>query len=495
MESKMQLSLVGPSGPESVGPFVTRSTGGHDATAEKKIRRDLFSSRAVRVNSLAFVVGALVVVTAGAPLSAENWPQWRGPLATGVSAETGLPQTWSNTENVAWKARLGGLGVSSPIVWGDRVFVTSQAGEGERRMGPRLGQGADASSAERSLGDEAGGEAAARSEIRFMVEALDRGDGRKLWTHEVIAEGAMPAVHDKHNLASASPVTDGERVYAVFGTGQVVAVDVSGRPVWTRHLGKEFGPWEIIWGNGSSPIVHGGALIVVSYHEPASYLIALDVRTGHQLWKTDRPRGVLSYSTPIVVPVPTGDELVVNSTVGIEGYDVATGRALWHFDEANQFPIPVAMYHDGVIYLSRGYRSGPFAAIRPGGRGDIAKTHVIWHVSTGAPYISSLVYYNGLLFMAGDVGVITCVDAKTGERVWRERLGGLYTASPIAAAGRIYLFSESGETIVLRAGRTPEVIARNQLEGRILASPAVANGRIFIRTDDHVVAIGGGKGS
>ena len=132
----------------------------------------------------------------------------------------------------------------------------------------------------------------------------------------------------------------------------------------------------------------------------------------------------------------------------------ATGQPLWHFDEPNQFPIPVAMYHDGVIYLSRGYRSGPYAAIRPGGRGDIAETHVVWHVATGAPYISSLVHYDGLLYMAGDVGVITCVDAKTGQRVWRERLGGVYTASPVAADGKIYLFSESGETIVLRAGRT-----------------------------------------
>jgi outer membrane protein assembly factor BamB len=163
---------------------------------------------------------------------------------------------------------------------------------------------------------------------------------------------------------------------------------------------------------------------------------------------------------------------------------------LWHFNEPNQFPIPVAMYHDGIIYLSRGYRSGPYAAFRPGGRGDISQTHVVWHVATGAPYISSLVHYQGLLYMAGDVGVITCVDAKTGERVWRERLGGVYTASPIAADGRIYLLSESGETIVLKAGRTPEVLARNRIAGRILASPAISSGRLFVRTDDEIVAIG-----
>jgi outer membrane protein assembly factor BamB len=439
--------------------------------------------------SIAFSIGVL-----GAQGSAENWPQWRGASGTGASTETRLPERWSNTENIAWKTRLGGVGVASPIVWGDRVFVTSQAGSGASSRGPRLGQGTDTSPAERSLGSaaSAGATGGQPNTIRFLVEALGRSDGRRLWVYELAAEGELASVHDKHNLASASPVTDGERVYALFGSGQVVALDMSGKPVWTRHLGKEFAPFDINWGHGSSPIVHRGALILVCYHDSASYLLALDVRTGKQLWKTDRPRGLLSYSTPVVVPAPQGEELIVNSSAGVEAYDPTTGRALWHLNEPNQFPIPVAMHHDGVIYLSRGYRSGPYAAIRPGGRGDIAKTHVIWHVPTGAPYISSLVHYDGLLYMAGDVGVVTCVDARTGERVWRERLGGIHTASPVAADGKVYLLSESGETIVLKAGRAPQVLSRNRIDGRILASPAISGGRLFIRTDDHVIAIGGG---
>ena len=428
-----------------------------------------------------------LVLAFGASLTADNWPQWRGPAAGGVSTETGLPEKWSNTQNVAWRSRLGGLGISSPIVWGDRVFVTSQAGAGESRVGPRLGQGADASPAERSL---------TRSNdrtVRFLVEAFGRADGRRQWAVTLPAEGELPEVHDKHNLASASPVTDGARVYAVFGTGQVAAVDVAGTLVWTRNLGKDVAPWDINWGNGSSPVVYRNSLILVCYHGNVSYLVALDTATGTQLWKTDRPRGVLSYSTPLVVPAPGGpgnDELIVNSSTGIEAFDPATGRALWHYDEPSQYPIPMAMHHDGVIYLSRGYRSGPYAAVRPGGRGDISKTHILWHVRTGAPYISSLVYYDGLLYMAGDVGVITCVDARTGERVWRERLGGIYTASPVAADGKIYLLGESGETLVLKAGRTPVVLARNSVDGRVLASPAIAGGRLFIRTDDHIFAIG-----
>lgn len=438
------------------------------------------------LHTASFGAAALFIV-GSAVLSAENWPQWRGPAGTGASMETRLPETWSDTQNVVWRAPLRGAGVASPIVWGDRVFVVSQVGRGASRLGPRLGQGGDASADERSLASRA---STGNRGITFLVEALNRTNGDRVWTFELPSEGDLPSVHDKHNLASASPVTDGERVYAVFGSGQVVAVDMNGKQLWMRNLARDHAPFDIVWGNGSSPIVHRGMLIVVSYHQTASYLLALDGRTGRQVWKTDRPRGVLSYSTPVVVPAPQGDELIVNSSVGIEAYDPATGRTLWTFSEPNQFPIPVAMHHDGVIYLSRGYRSGPYAAIRPGGRGEISTSHVVWRVPTGAPYISSLTYYDGLLYMAGDVGVITCIDATNGATVWRERLGGIYTASPVAADRKIFLAAESGETIVLRAGRTPQVLARNRIRGRVLASPAISGGRIFIRTDDQLVAIG-----
>jgi len=440
------------------------------------------------MNSFRGTIGLIAVLApalATVPANADDWPQWRGPSGTGASTERRLPETWSDTSNIAWKTKLRGVGIASPVVWGDRVYVTSQRGRGDSRQGPRLGQGGNASDAERSLAD--GGQ---DRRVTFLVEALDRATGAHLWTFEQPAEGELPSVHDKHNLASASPVTDGERVYAIFGSGQVVAVDASGQRVWSRHLVKEFGPFDINWGHGSSPIVHRGTLFLVCYHESAAYLLALDARSGTQTWRVHRPRGVISYSTPIIVPAPQGEELIVNSSQGIEAYDPASGQALWHFDEDNRFPIPVPLHHNGMIYVSRGYRSGPYAAIRPGGRGDISKTHVAWRQPTGAPYISSLAYYDGLLYMAGDVGVITCLDAATGQTVWRERLGGIYTASPIAADGKIDLASESGEVIVLRAVRAPHVIARNRIAGRLLASPAIASSRIFFRTDDHVIAVG-----
>ncbi len=421
---------------------------------------------------------------------ADNWPQWRGPLGTAVSPEKGLPTEWSNEQNIAWKAELRGLGVSSPIVWGDRVFVTYQIGASALRPGrhPTLVQGADAAAAgELPLGGSRPD--SADQEIKLVVAALDRVRGTLVWEYELAAEGQLPEVHEKRNLATSSPVTDGERVYAWFSNGQFVALDMNGKPVWSRHLGKEYSAFDINWGHASSPLLHKDKLVLICHHA-SSYLLALDKLTGKEVWKTERGSGVLSYTTPVVVTGPNGEELIVNSSAGVEGFDPATGKQLWHFEQANRFPIPVPVYSDGVVYMSRGYRSGPYMAFRAGARGDIAKTDMLWQVETGAPYVSSLVLYEGLVYMANDVGIVTCIDAKTGERVWQERLGGVYTASPVAADGKIYVFSETGETLVLRAGRKPEVMARNRLDEHFVASPAISNGQLFVRSGQRVIAIG-----
>jgi outer membrane protein assembly factor BamB len=424
-----------------------------------------------------------------APARADDWPQWRGPAGVGVSGERDLPERWSAGENVAWRARLPGAGVSSPVVAGGQVFVTSQAGRGARREGnhPSLVQGADAASAgERTLG----GDASRDGSVVFVVSAYRTSDGRETWRYELPAEGPLAPVHDKHNLASPSPVTDGRLVFAWFGTGQVVALDTGGRLAWKRHLGAEISPFTINWGHASSPALHGDLLILLCYHEPASYLLALDKQTGKVRWRVDRGREIQSYSTPVVVRSERGDELIVNSSEGLEAYDPSTGEALWRTPETNRFPIPVPVHHEGTLYTSRGYRSGPYMALRLGGRGDVSATHVRWKVPTGAPYVSSLVHYEGLLYMASELGIVTCIDAATGERVWRERLGGIYTASPVAGDGKVYLVSETGEVIVLRAGRKPEVIARNTLPDHLVASPAIAGGRIFLRGDDQLIAVG-----
>ena len=441
---------------------------------------------------IAFLVGSIALAGTAA---AENWPQWRGPRGTGIAQEEGLPTRWSSEDNIVWKAPLRGLGVSSPVVWDDRIMLTYQIGRGVLRPGshPSLVRGPGTDPAlERPLGDAAASAATDTDagRVYFVVAAFHRSDGRRLWEYQLEADEQLSAVHRKHNLASASSVTDGSLVYALFGTGQLVALDMDGQLVWERHLGEEYSPFQLSWGHASSPTLYEDLLILLCDHVPAAYLLALDKRTGQEQWKVDRGRNMGSYSTPLVVPGPQGDELIVNSSLRLDAYDPSTGEWLWQAGEPNQFPIGVATYDAGMLYTSRGYRSGPYMAIRLGGRGDVSDTHVEWRVPTGAPYISSILYYDGLIYMAHGNGIASGIDAKTGARVWQERIGGIFTASPVAGDGKVYLLSETGETVVLRAGRTLQIVSRNDLGERSLASPAISNGQVFIRTDQHLVCIG-----
>ena len=442
-------------------------------------------SRALATSALfsAYLVGSLSARDA----SSDDWPSLRGPSGSGVTSETGLPERWSDTEGIAWRQKLPGAGVSTPVVVGPHVFVTSQIGTTARRPGnhPSLVQGADAG--ERNLtttGKPAGG-------ITFALTAYRWSDGVRAWQHEVAAEGPLVPVHDKHNLSTPSPVSDGQIVIAWYGTGQLVAVEAtSGKALWSKHLGKEYGAFEINWGHASSPTLHGDLVILPCYHESGSYLVALDKRTGAVRWKRDKTPGAHSYSTPVVVTHDGVAALVLNSSRGVEAFDPANGTPLWEVLEDNRFPIPMPVQHQDVLYLSRGYRSSPYLAIRLGGKGNVTKSHVVWHTPTGAPYVSSLVYYDGLLYMASEMGIVNAIDPATGQSVWRERIGGVFTASPVAGDGKIYLASETGETVVLRAGRTPTVVSRNKLNAHIVASPAISRGRLFLRGDDELIAIG-----
>jgi outer membrane protein assembly factor BamB len=434
-------------------------------------------------------LSAVLLVLASTALRANDWPSWRGPTGTGVSGETGLPQQWSEADGVVWRVKLPGTGVSTPAISGPFVFVTSQIGTGTRRPGshPTLVQGADATG-ERNLG---GARGSADASVTFAVTAYRWSDGGRAWHHETRADGPLAGVHDKHNLSTPSPVTDGQIVIGWFGTGQVVALDaVSGKPLWTKHLGREYGPFEINWGHASSPALHGDVAIFPCYHESGSYLLALDKRSGAVRWKRDRQPGTHSYSTPLVVSHEGRAHVILNSSRGVEAFDMTTGEPEWQILEDNRFPIPMPVHHQGVLYLSRGYRSSPYLAVRLGGKGEVSKSHVIWKTPTGAPYVSSLVHYDGLLYMATEMGFVTAIDPASGQSVWRERIGGVYTASPVAGDGKVYLASETGETVVLRAGRKPDIIARNRLNTHIVASPAIARGRLFFRGDDELIAVG-----
>ena len=274
------------------------------------------------------------------------------------------PDEWSQSENVAWSAALGGLGSSSPIVWRDQVFVTSQIGRLPLSGGshPMLARDdATLVSRERPIGGRRAEPSEPRHPIVFVVESFNRSDGRRLWEYRVEARGPFPTLHEKHNLATPTPVTDGEHVFAWFGTGQLVALDMRGGVVWSKHLGEEHSPFDINWGHGSSPALYRDLVILLCDHESASYMVALDARTGKLRWKADRGKGRASYSTPLVVPGPSGDELLVNSSERIDGYNPATGELLWYADAPRQTPIPSAVFHDGLIYMTRGYRNSPYS--------------------------------------------------------------------------------------------------------------------------------------
>jgi outer membrane protein assembly factor BamB len=439
----------------------------------------------VKIQWLGF--GAVLVWTLPVPASGD-WPQWRGPASQGTSTETGLPTSWSSTKNIAWKASLAGTGASSPIVSGNLVIVTSQIGSYSTASGgdPRLARDDRALAVQEN---PMGRAISADGKLYLVVEAFLRSDGSRLWEYRTAAAGERPEVHEKHNLATPTPISDGRHIYAWFGNGEVATLDMKGRQVWKRHLGREYGSFLNQWGHGSSPALYRDLLILLCDHQPVSYLLALDAATGKERWKVDRGSGRVSHSTPVVVSGPRGDELIINSSERIDAYDPTNGQLLWHAGSERQTPIPSAVFHDGTIYLSRGYRNSDILALRAGGRGDVSASHLLWRLPNGGSYAPSIVQYQGLLYMTNEVGVVTCAAADTGTPVWKERLGGIFFASPVAADGKIYLLSETGEMYVLRAGRKAEVLAKNDLGERFLASPAISNGMIFLRADGRLFAI------
>ncbi|MBM3810304.1 MAG: hypothetical protein FJW20_01590 [Acidimicrobiia bacterium] len=413
----------------------------------------------------------LMLLTA-LPLMAQNWPQWRGPTADGISTEKNLPLRWSKTENIAWRAPLKGMGTSTPVVWGDHIFLTSQLGDGPFEGRSRDFEGAAAA---RRTGET--------EKVRFSVQAFHRVTGKLLWDYTFDGEGVLQPVHIKHNLASPSCVTDGERVYAWFGNGQLVALDFTGKLVWKHHLGREVAPFDVLWGHGSSPTLYKDSLLLLCDHPPGAYLLALDKRTGAQRWRKDRGKEKRSYTTPFVIKLAGHDELILNSSQRVDALDPTTGELLWSAGEPNRVPVPTPVFHNGVLYLNRGYSSSPYLALQPGGG-------VKWEVKTGGPYVSSLLYYQGILYLANETGIASAVDAADGKTLWKDRFGSVFSSSPVAADGKVYLVNEEGVTFVLEAGRQKKVLAENHLEERILASPAIAQGRIYLRSDSHLLAIG-----
>jgi outer membrane protein assembly factor BamB len=408
---------------------------------------------------------ALVALAFSPALVAENWPQWRGPHGTGISRETNLPVKWSPTENVAWKAALPGVSGATPIIWNEHIFLNVAEG----------GQ--------------------------LHLWALNRQDGAVRWKRPL--SGGDQKMR-KQNMSSPSPVTDGQTVWVMTGTGVLKAFSFDGTERWSRDIQKEYGQFGLNWGYASSPLLHEGALYVQVLHgmktEDPSYVMRIDGQTGKTTWKTERPTKAIrespdAYTTPVLLRAGNRTEIVVSGGDIVTAYDPASGKELWRSDGLNPENHPFHRIVASPLVLGdvvfAPSRERPLLAIRGGGHGDVTKTHRVWEFNSG-PDVPTPASDGTYLYVVNDRGIVFCLDAKTGKTVYGpERIQpGTYSASPVVADGKVYITSEEGVTTVYRAGPTFEVLAENAVNEFVLSTVAVSQGQLFLRSSDHLYAIG-----
>lgn len=389
---------------------------------------------------------------------AKYWPRWRGPSGQGIVKAGKYTDKWSPTQRVRWKVPVPGRGHSSPIVWGDTIFMTTEHNDG----------------------------------AKLSMLAFRRSDGKQLWETFVPTDKGAEHVYPKNSRASATAVTDGTLVYASFGTHGLAAFDFNGKMVWHNPVGRLANTH----GSAGSPILYKDRIFIYQDHkgteETGAYVGAFDKKTGKQIWKTDRVETV-GWGTPVVVRAGDQDELIVSSQRKVYGYDPENGKELWTVSGLGFEVIPTPVVAEGLILCSSG-RQGPTIAIRPGGRGDVSTTHVAWRSPKGSPFIPSGVAVDGVLYLVNDIqSVLTAHDVKTGEVLYQGRLGVArkegFSASPVALDGKVFFTNDDGETFVLKAGREFNLLHVNQLGEQTLASPALVEGRWYFRTASSLVAI------
>lgn len=444
-----------------------------------------------RIPTLVFclVVTCLVGARPEAGRAVENWPQFRGPGARGVAANHArLPAQWSTTDNVRWKRELPGRGWSSPITWGNRVFLTSAVTTNPLEDAKKgLYFGGDRSSPP-------------DTELRWVVLCLNTDTGEPLWEKEVATGKPPSTIHIKNSFASETPTTDGERVYAYFGCLGVFCFDLEGNPIWERRWPPR--PTRFGWGTAASPVLHGERLYIVNDNEEESTLVALDKRTGDEIWRVPREEKS-NWSTPFIWENPLRTEIITPGTGKTRAYDL-DGQLLYEFSGASAITIATPYSAHGLLYVSSGYildPRKPIWAIKPGGAGDItlagdqtSNDAIAWCSKRAAPYNPSTLVYEDLLYALSDRGLFACHDARTGEEIYsKERLpeGRAFTASPWAYNGLIFCANEYGETYVIQAGREFKLLHQNKLEedDMIMATPAVSGDRLLIRTDRRLYCL------
>lgn len=447
-----------------------------------EIRRQLCCTCSVAVAVLLGATMSLVrVADAAEPLA--QWPNWRGPLSTGEAPQADPPTEWNESKNIRWKTALPGLGHSSPVVWDDRIFVTTAVPVGDA-LPPRP-----------SMAPGAHDNLPVTHQQQFVVLAADRENGAIVWQRSVGELLPHETWHVSGSAASASPVTDGEHVFAFFGSYGLSCLDLEGTVVWQKDLGDMLVKHG--HGEGASPALHDETLVVNWDHEGDSFLVAFDKRTGEERWRAARDE-VTSWATPIVVEQDGRAQVIVSGTGRVRGYDLDTGDVIWECGGLSNNVVASPVAADGMLYAGSSYDTRAMLAIRlSGAMGDITGSdHVVWTRSERTPYVPSpLLYDNALYYLYHYQGVLTRLEAETGEEPSGPfRLPGITDvyASPVAAAGRIYITDREGATLVMTAGQQPQALALNRLEEPISATPALVGKEIILRGEHHLYSISQG---
>jgi outer membrane protein assembly factor BamB len=410
------------------------------------------------VFALAFFLALGLVEALGRQATASSWPRFRGPNGTGIAADTNIPLRWTDRD-ILWKTAIPGVGHSSPIVWGEHIFVQSASKDGKERL----------------------------------LLCLSLSDGKIVWSRSIAGTGAH--THPLNNLASSTPATDGQRVYAVFWDGDQVwlyAYDFQGNLVWKRLLGG----FTSQHGVGASPILYQNKVYLLYDQDGAAEVVALDAGTGKPVWRAPRPPFRACYSTPMILERPgEAPELIVVSTSGITSYNPDSGSENWNFtwtfDGMPLRTVASPVISEGLLFASSGDGDGSrhMIVVKASGKGEISKTNLAWQEKKTFPYVPSMLIYGKHLYAVNDRGIATCHVAATGEPVWNERLGNAFFASPVLIDGKIYAINENGTAYVFEAAPTFKLLAKNVVGEPVKATPAVADNRLLIRGSQHLFCI------
>jgi outer membrane protein assembly factor BamB len=433
------------------------------------------------------LTGLILSLVAGGAMAADApdaWPRWRGPEFNGV-ARGDAPLTWNDKDHIAWKVQVAGKGHSSPVIWGDRLFLTTAVPTGNA---PAAGA-APASGRRRVYGGGGGPQA----EQKLLVLAFDRKTGKQLWEKTAIVTTPHEGFHSQYgSFASPSVLVDAQHVIAFFGSRGVYCYRHDGQPVWQKDFGIKL-RMIMAFGEGSSPALDGDKLVILFDHEGDSFLVALDKNTGRELWRTPRPPGS-TWSSPLIATVAGKKQVLVAATKFVAGYDLETGKLIWQTTGLGRNVIPMPVAADGVAIVMSGYQAPNLLAIRLGREGDLTGTDaILWQNQRGNSYTPSPVLHEGKLYMLTDNGTISCLDFKTGKPFYsQQRLPKSYSfkASPVAANGKLYLPSEDGDVVVLKMGEKFEVLATNTLADQVfIATPAIMDGAIYLRGQNTLFCV------